>query len=486
MSGLTPEGLDIRTHSEIVEGMKKTHRDDWGEDFDTDADIIGTNAVITANELAIAWEALGELYSALDPRTNTGTSQDFTAAVIGVQRQSGSPSQVPNALVVGSANATVTAANFLAEYQGVVYRPVSTVTCSAAAASRVVLDISDLTSGFVINFTIDGQAFQYTVLANETPASFTANLVLAINANVAVSPIVTASVAEVGGEPVVHLDIIDQASTFAFASTTLPPDTTLKYGVKVDLISLTDSNQYIPATTPLVITLPANDVDYVTTVTAGQAGRNLETPAELRVRRELSFSNSGGGSLDSIKGKVAAIEGVVSVAGTQNVTKAVDANGLPASSYHIIVTGTATDDNVAGVILASGPAGIETFGSTTVNLSDSEGNPQQIRFSRTEPIFTHFRVAYTIFNEEDVPTDVNLLIATALMEIASRRSGTGIDLLPSVYGGYVAATVPGLETVTVTIDTTTLPTDAPTWTAGRKVVTPLQIPQFNADRVTVI
>jgi len=143
----------------------------------------------------------------------------------------------------------------------------------------------------------------------------------------------------------------------------------------------------------------------------GDVGRNLETDAELRLRRESLLASTGNATLDALIAKVGEVDNVTQSIAFENTTDATDVDGLPPHSFECIVQG-GTDQDIIDAIWDTKAAGIETYGSTSGTATDSIGNTHTVKFSRptTKPI--HFIVDVT--TDTDYPTNGDDQIKAAI------------------------------------------------------------------------
>lgn len=132
-------------------------------------------------------------------------------------------------------------------------------------------------------------------------------------------------------------------------------------------------------------------------------GRNLETDAELRLRREEVLRISGAGTLEAIRSNVRNVNDVGQVFVFENDTNLTDAFGRPPKSFEVVASG-GDETAIAQAIFDTKPVGIETFrdpGPTgvTVPITDSQGTIHDIDFSR--PTDIRMYVAVTVVVELD-------------------------------------------------------------------------------------
>lgn len=143
-----------------------------------------------------------------------------------------------------------------------------------------------------------------------------------------------------------------------------------------------------PAGSLTVIESPVAGWTSTTNAADATLGAARELDAAYRARGESELATAGTAPLDAIRADLLEVDGVVSVSVFQNVTEAIDVNGLPPHSVEAIVyDGTSdgsvvTDEVIAEALFAAVGGGIATHGTTTVNVTDDTGEVHAVSFSR--------------------------------------------------------------------------------------------------------
>ncbi|MFN1150274.1 baseplate J/gp47 family protein [Serratia liquefaciens] len=147
------------------------------------------------------------------------------------------------------------------------------------------------------------------------------------------------------------------------------------------------------ASTITTINTPTRGWTSVTNSAAATVGAPAETDAELRIRQGQSVALPSVTPFEGVDGAIANIDGVIRHKLYENDTGLTDSNGLPPHSISAIVDGGDVT-KIAQTIRGNKGQGVSTFGTTSVTVPDTYGNPHVIRFSRSTdvPIF----VAITI------------------------------------------------------------------------------------------
>jgi len=161
---------------------------------------------------------------------------------------------------------------------------------------------------------------------------------------------------------------------------------------------------------------PVTGWDTVNNTADATEGTNEESDTGLRARRQRSVARDAQSIIDGIRAAVENIDNVTQSVVLENDTDAVDANGLPAHSFQVVVSG-GTDIDVADIIWLKKPAGIQAFGDITEQVIDSQGISHDISFSRPTAVIIYVEVTITTFAE--YPANGDALIKQAIVDYAN-------------------------------------------------------------------
>ncbi|RFB32003.1 baseplate protein [Brevibacillus sp. VP] len=134
----------------------------------------------------------------------------------------------------------------------------------------------------------------------------------------------------------------------------------------------------VPSNRITRLLLADSNITTVTNPSPTSEGRELETDKEYRER--LKKAKAG-----LLNGALYKVPGVRSVTIIENKTMQPDAEGRNPKSFEVFVLG-GNDREVAQAIFENKPAGIETHGGITQEITDLSGEKQIITFSRTENV----------------------------------------------------------------------------------------------------
>lgn len=188
-----------------------------------------------------------------------------------------------------------------------------------------------------------------------------------------------------------------------------------------------------PGTLTNILT-PITGWSAVTNVLAAIEGQDDETDTELRARREASININAQSIFDAMYAALLALEDVTALTLLENDTNVTDINGLPPHSFEVIIQG-GDDIEIANTIWLKKPAGIFSNGTESELITDSQGLPHTIRFTRPTPVTIYVIVNLTTFAE--YPADGDDRIKQALVDYAAgdlidgQDFGVGEDVIYS-------------------------------------------------------
>jgi uncharacterized phage protein gp47/JayE len=150
----------------------------------------------------------------------------------------------------------------------------------------------------------------------------------------------------------------------------------------------------------------------VTNAAAGATGSAIQTDSELRLKRESELQAQGSTNVNAIRADLIRLEGVEDARVLENVEDVIVGGLLPHSIYCVLRGGTSAE--VAQAIFDTKAAGIETNGSESENVTDSQGITHPITFDfATEKVYYAGAVLVTDDTWDAVqgPIDVKAAIA---------------------------------------------------------------------------
>ncbi len=182
----------------------------------------------------------------------------------------------------------------------------------------------------------------------------------------------------------------------------------------------------------------------VDNVASASPGAPIETDPQLKARQAASVALPSLSITDGVVAAVKALTGVTEVEPYENDTGATDANGIPAHSLSLVVTGGDTDAVANAINLKKGP-GAGTYGNTAVTVTDVSGIPKIIHFYR--PTNVPITVQVAIHALAGYSSTIGTQIKQALVDYVASTLATGDDVLitrlyvpAQLYGGVGSET----------------------------------------------
>ncbi|MBT1889217.1 baseplate J/gp47 family protein [Enterobacter roggenkampii] len=184
----------------------------------------------------------------------------------------------------------------------------------------------------------------------------------------------------------------------------LPASVTIGVGGTVTVTATCSNSGAVAALAGTITTIntPTRGWASVTNPAAATIGAPAETDAELRIRQGQSVALPSLTPFEGVDGAIANVAGVTRHKLYENDTGAIDSNGLPPHSISAIVDGGDVTE-IAQTIRGNKGQGTATYGTTSVTVPDTYGNPHVIRFSRSTdvPIYGHITLkAFTGYTSQ--------------------------------------------------------------------------------------
>ena len=430
MAGVTDQGFVIKRLADILADDRalavQLFQDltQPGDNVNTDdSSALGRLISLAAPSEADLWEAAQEVYSAFDPNSATGIALDNLVAYAGITRKE-QTFTTSSILVAGDTNTLIPVGQTVSSSTtGEQFTTVGAISLSPSNASGITVSVVTLqnSTAYTITYanTTTSNTITYTSDASATVAEILAGLQSVI---AGAHPTLTASV--VGTTLVIDRNDIFQTVNFT---------TSVNLGVtKVrtvgEVIAVEAGPSEQPANTIDTILTPVLGWDSVVNPIDATSGEDRETDEQLRLRFRNGKFDRATNTIDSIHSALINIDGVTEVTIYENDTSVPDSNGVPGHSFLPIVSGGISTE-IADAIWENKPIGILSYGNTTVSISDSQGFPHAISFSRPNPVVIY--ISMDITTDVNFPENGNDQIRSALIEYFAANFGTGDDVIYS-------------------------------------------------------
>ncbi len=178
----------------------------------------------------------------------------------------------------------------------------------------------------------------------------------------------------------------------------LPASVTIDTGGSVIATATCASSGAVAAVIGSVnqINTPTRGWTSVTNASAATVGTAVEKDSDLRIRQGQSVALPSLTPFDAVDGALANVDGVTRHKLYENDTGSADSNGLPAHSISAIVDG-GDATVIAQTIRGKKGQGVATYGTTSVTVADTYGNPHVISFYRSTDVPIYISLALKVF-----------------------------------------------------------------------------------------
>ncbi|WP_419843813.1 hypothetical protein [Actinobacillus pleuropneumoniae] len=397
--GVTENGFTRKRLPEQLREIQEQAKRYFGSEIDTTPDsVLGVLSAIEAERFAAMWELVEAVYLQMYPMSATGSNLDRAVSFTGVKRLSEQPS---TATVVwyGEEGSVIDEYTAVKNKQtGQIYYADEKITLSKTNAYDVEIkttltdiiydqEISVIVNGIRYSYRTDRESLVYAIknLANKL-ASIPFLVVDYTDTSIRLTAegVSDFSIDEGSDFTVSELGCLGSVSTNG-PSLDLPEKNTLSE----------------------LITIPLG-ISHVNNMAEGIAGRFAETDSELYQRYPLGVWRTGAGTVQSIRANVLEVQGGAHCTVYENASNS-ELNGMPPHSIHVVVRG-GLDEQIANTILAFKPAGITTFGSTSMRVRDSQDVFHSVSFSRPRKTYIWCKVRVSTFSDQNESVKTGYLL----------------------------------------------------------------------------
>ena len=410
--GLTSKGVNIKRLDVILEEMQKELSERWGVNvMQNQKSFLNVHLTDLADHFAELWEFGQDIYNSQYPLTAEGMYLDGVGQFAGIWRETDAPSYY-HILCTGKEGTTIPADTIISTdtNPATYFEPTKANTISRTCFSKVLIKVVSL-DGNPLTVAINGRVYSHSPAAGETEAEALSSLSLLIGNGF------TASIESGTG----HL-LIESEEEVSINGLTLSDSlTTETVGCVFTFGTQEDGDIYLPEGAINQIKKSVVGLYSVTNVGSYIAGRLEETDPEFRASYAKKIFSHSSRMGDSIKSAILSnCQGVSAVAVYENVSNTVDEYGRYPHSVEVVVDGGDSSE-IAEQILATKAGGINTYGSTEVDITTLEEDTITIRFNRPTYKKVWFHVGLSLMRnaslQEGYADTIRGIITDALDEL---------------------------------------------------------------------
>lgn len=219
----------------------------------------------------------------------------------------------------------------------------------------------------------------------------------------------------------------------------------------------------------------------VTNQVAAIPGTPVETDSELRARQAVSTAQPSQNMVDSLIAGLSAIPGIGRFRVYENYTSQTDANGIPPHSIWCVVEGGDAQD-VANVIWLRKGIGCGTYGSTAVQVTDSQGVVNTIYYD--VPQYVDIDVTINVKKLQGFTQDTQTAIANAVYAYLN-NSEIGVPVYNSALWGAALSANPTPNNPTFSVTSVTAAVHGQTQSTSDIPIALNQVARGNLSYITV-
>lgn len=470
---VTTTGFVKKTLAEIKTEYEALFQDTFGSNIDLDSSgAFGQLIGVLSKRDSDLWDALDELYNSRNPELASGINLDNIVAENGIERLPATPTTCLDVYLFGSQGTIITSGSLVKqEGTNIQYSLDSNVTIDRSACRYWSVTINDYVGAFSYQISIDGNTYTG---AGTTDISTTLGLIKTAIDITALGYTVTLE-----GDTLIIENDTDMVCTLVSAKME-----EVKFASVGDFTCVTGGANTLPVGTLNTIVTPITNWDEVYNSDAGLTGDDEETDSALRIRRLRNIIR-GYATDEALRSNLEIITDVSYAVIYSNRTDSTDGDGRPPHSFEAVVSG-GLDQDIGDTIWAVQPAGIQSFGSESVIVTDSFGNIHTIYFNRPENLYIWVKIQKDYNSEEIYPTDGDNQIKDAIIKWSQDTENVtiGKDIIRQKLSTPIY-TVPGIGDIIIYLYSDTNPAATPSYAETNITVAFRQIANFDLTRIVV-
>lgn len=430
--GVQSTGFVLKTLATIRSEMETTYKATAGADANvSSSSLVGVIIGIVAAAIASVWQVAQAVYRSLQADFATGNSLDNLCALTGVTRLAADTSTVTLSLNLAAGTTVAEGKIVSVGENGNQFELTGDAENAAAYKQLVSVEAESIDTGEVtayagtldtIQTPVSGWTAKAAVVAgNSETYALSDGQTLTVKVDQGAEQTATFNTADFGAigaataaevAAVINTDITGVTASDQNGSVWIESDT--DGGGSAVQVTGGTANASLGFSTTLSKGMNASDATL---------GRDQETDAALRLRRVQLLRATGSATVEAIRADLLTVDDVEEAVVYENDTMAT-VDGIPAKAFEAVVLG-GTDADVAEQIWESKPAGIQPYGTSSENVTDSMGNTQAIGFTRPTEVTVH--IAITVVQGDDYAGDA--AVKAAIVAAWDLVRGISVDVV---------------------------------------------------------
>jgi uncharacterized phage protein gp47/JayE len=476
--GVTTEGFVRKTNEEIVSDLETEWKTEFGQDSDLSED--SPNSILIGLIAAMSdslWQTAEDTYNSLNRNTASGVPLENAVSLVGIDKKAASAS-TSNVSFKGD-NATSIPSNTQVKQSstGLIFETLEDNFITQGECNWIQITVTTISNNATYRFYIDGNAYSYVSDGTATADEIVAGLKAVVEA-AAIGLTITDE-----GSGLMTIEATDKDDIYDITADSKM--TVGKVQSQIEVTALEVGQNGVAAETIDTISTAISGLDSVINYYEGEAGREIETDQELRLRTQQDIAVAGFNFVDAIRAKVLdEVSGVSYCRVYENDSLTTDANNIPAKSFEAVVEG-GSNANIADQLFQMKVAGIKSYGDVTVEVKDDQDIPHNIQFSRPSNLYMWVKVVIDSYNdEEDFPDDGEAAIKESILEFGEDYLNIG-DVVVTQKFYTPLYEIDGIASATITIASTSTAEGTPTYSSSNINCSIKEKPLFDLSRIEV-
>jgi len=476
--GVTPTGFNRKTNEDLKNDGETYWKNNFGQDSDLSED--SPNSILIGLTVAAAdelWQVAENIYNSTNVNVAEGVDLDNASSLVGVERKGASASTATVSFRGDNATLIPIDTQVKQSSTGIILKTLYSDFLSQSNTNWIQVSITTVSDNATYKLYIDSNVYSYVADGTATEDEIVAGLKAIVE-----SSAIGLSVTD-GGGGLMLIESDDKNDIYDISADSKITIGKVQSVIEVQALDI-GKNEIAPSTIDEISTA-LSGLDSVRNYFAGESGREIETDQELRIRRVQNIAVSGFNFVDAIRAKI--LDDVVGVSYCkvyENDTLVIDVDGIEPKSYETVVEGGSNTD-IAEKLSTLKTGGIPSSGDITVEVTNAQGTPQNIKFTRPINNYLWVDVVIDSYNdEEEFPIAGEAAIKDALLEFSNTYFNIG-DIIVTQKLYTPVFSVSGIGSVTITIAATGLPSGTPIYSPSNVNLSIREKPNFDLDRMTV-
>ena len=476
--GVTSNGFVRKTNEQIIDDLETAWKNEFGQDSDLSKDSPNSIIIGLIGSMSDSlWQTAEDTYNSLNRNAASGVPLENAVSLVGINKKDASASTA-NVSFKGD-NATLIPLNTQVKQSSteLVFKTLVEAFITQGACNYIQFTVSTVTDNATYHFYIDGNTYSYVSDGTATADEIVAGL-KAVVEGAAIGLTITDE-----GSGLMTIEATDKNDIYDITG-----DSKLTVGkvqTVIEVQALETGVNEVAAETINEISEALAGLDSVLNYYAGETGRAIENTQELRLRTQQDIAVAGFNFVDAIRAKLLnEVPGTSYCRVYENDELTEDANGIAAKSFETVIEG-GSNTNIAAKLFQMKVAGMKSDGDVTVEVTDAQNTPHNIKFSRPTNLYFWVKVVIDSYNtEETFPADGEAAIKAALLKFAEDYFNIGdVIVLQKFYKPVYE--IPGIGSATITIASTSTAGGTPTYGSSNINCTIREKPNFDLSRMVV-